>query len=148
MWKTTKDDVRILGCCSTVGENITPRSCEKENFPEARLLRDILAHGDEFFIVCRCEERQHTLSLLQGAYELSKVVTLGPESSHSRTVSLLGRTWTLRQWRVEYEPHQQHVSRALKVLGLTDARGVASLGTDDVGGLEASEISEYRRTAK
>ena len=50
---------------------------------------------------------------------------------------------------VEYEPDQEHVSRALKVLGLTDARGVANPGTDDVvGGLEASEISELRRTSK
>ena len=57
------------------------------------------------------------------------------------------RTLTLRQWRSECEPDQQHVSRALKVLGLTDARGVATLGTDDVGGLEASEMSELRGTS-
>ena len=59
------------------------------------------------------------------------------------------RTLTLRQWISECEPDQQHVSRALKVLGLTDARGVATPGTDDVvGGLEASEISELRGTSK
>ena len=43
---------------------------------------------------------------------------------------------------------QQHVSRALKALGLTDAEGVATPGTDDVGGPKASQISELRRTAK
>ena len=32
-------------------------------------------------------------------------------------------------------------SRALKALGLTDAKGVATPGTDDVGGPRASQIS-------
>ena len=54
----------------------------------------------------------------------------------------------MRQWRIEYEPDQQHVSRALKALGLTDAEGVATLGTDDVGGPKAREICDLRRTAK
>ena len=96
----------------------------------------------------RQDGRKHALSLLRGAYELSKVVTLGPESSQSQTASFLGRTLTLRQWGIEYEPDQQHVSRALKALGLTNAKGVATPGTDDVGGPKASEISELRRTAK
>ena len=43
---------------------------------------------------------------------------------------------------------RQHVSPALKALGLTDARGVATLGTDDAGGPMASKISELHRTAK
>ena len=63
-------------------------------------------------------------------------------------MSFLGRTLTLRQWRIEYEPDQLHVSRALKALGLTDAKGVATPGTDDMGGPTASQISELRRTAK
>ena len=75
-------------------------------------------------------------------------MTLGPESSQSQTASFLGRTLTLRQWGIELEPDQQHVSRALKALGLTNAEGVATPGTDDVGGPKASEISELRRTAK
>ena len=87
-----------------------------------------------FFIVGRQEGREHALSLLRGAYELSKVVTLGPESSLSQTASFFGRTLALRQWGIEYEPDQQHVSSALMALGLTDAEGVASPGTGDVGG--------------
>ena len=87
-----------------------------------------------FFRVGREEGREHALSLLRGAYELSKVVTLGPESSQSQAASFLGRTLTLRQWRIQYEPGQQHVSRALKALGLTNAKGVATSGTNDVGG--------------
>ena len=75
-------------------------------------------HGDEFLKVGRREERKHALSLLRGAYEKNQVVTLGPKSSQSRTASFLGRTLTLRQWGIEYEPDQQHVSRALKDLGL------------------------------
>ena len=90
----------------------------------------------------RREGRKHVLSLLRGAHELSKVVTLGPESSQPRTVSFLGA----EHRQVEYEPEQQHVSRTLKALGLTDAKGTA--GTHDVGGPEASQISELRRTAK
>ena len=43
---------------------------------------------------------------------------------------------------------QQHASRALKAVGLIDARGVVTPGADDVGGLKAREISELRRTAK
>ena len=43
---------------------------------------------------------------------------------------------------------EQHVSCALKALGLTSARGVATPGTDDVGGPKASQISELRKTAK
>ena len=54
----------------------------------------------------------------------------------------------MRQWRLEYEQDPQHVSRALKALGLATAQGVASPGTDDVGGPKASEISELLRTAK
>ena len=104
----------------------------------------ILVHGDDFFIVDRQEGQRHALSLLRRAYELSKVVTLGTESSQSRTASFLGRTLTLRQWRIENEPDQQHVSRALKALGLTNAKDVATPGTDDVGGPKASEISELR----
>ena len=57
----------------------------------------ILLHGDDFFIVGRQDGRKHALSLLRGAYELSKVVTLGPRPSQSRTASCLGRTLTLRQ---------------------------------------------------
>ena len=102
----------------------------------------ILVHGNDF-LVGRQEGRKHAQSLLRGAYELSKVVTLGPESSQSQTASFFGR-----QWRLEYEPHQQHVSRAFKAYGLTNAKGVASPGTDDVGGPKASEISKLRRTAK
>ena len=96
----------------------------------------------------RQEGQKHALSLLRGAYKLSKVVTRGPESSQSQTASFLGRTLTLRQWTIEYEPDQLHVSRALKALGLTSAKGVATPGTDDVGGPKESEISELRSTAK
>ena len=99
----------------------------------------ILVHGDDFFIVGRREGRKHALSLLRRAYELSKVVTLGPRPSQSRTASFLGRTLTLRQWGIEYEPDQQHVCSALKALGLSDAKGVAALGTDDMGGPKASK---------
>ena len=99
-------------------------------------------------MVGRREERKHALSLLRCACELSKIVSLGPKSSQSRTGSFLGRTLTLRQWGIEYEPDQQYVSRALKALGLTDAEGVATPGTDDVGGPKASQTSELRRTAK
>ena len=60
----------------------------------------------------------------------------------------MGRKLTLRQRRIEYESDQQHVSRAWKALGLTDAKGVATLGTDDVGGPKAIQISELRRMAK
>ena len=92
--------------------------------------------------------RKHALSLFRGAYELSTVVTLGPESSQSRTISFFDGTLTLRRWRIEYEPVQQHVSRALKPLGLSNAQGLATPGTDDAGVPKASEISELRRTAK
>ena len=68
------------------------------------------------------------------------MVTLRPGPSQSRTASFLGRTLTLRQWRIEYEPDQQSVSRALKALGLADAKGVATPGTDDVGGPERKMI--------
>ena len=105
-------------------------------------------HGDDFSIVGRQEGRKHALSLLRGAYELSNVVTLGPESSQSQTGSFLGKTPTLRQWRLEYEPDQQHVSRALKALGVANAQGVVSPGTDDVGGPKASVFSELRRIGK
>ena len=83
------------------------------------------------------------MGLWQAAYELRKVVTLGSESSQSLTVSILGRTLTFRQWGIEYEPDQLHVSRAL---GQTYARAVATPGTDDAGGLQTSEIRELRRT--
>ena len=49
---------------------------------------------------------------------------------------------------VENRSRDKHVSHALKALGLTNAKGVATPGTDDVGGPKANEISELRRTAK
>ena len=89
------------------GESIALKSWRLEDFPEAWRLRAlfftqdletcILVHGDDFFIVGR-QERKHALSLLRSAYELSKVVTFGPESSLSHTASFLSRTLTLRQW--------------------------------------------------
>ena len=139
------------------GESITLKFWRMEDFLEAccfcaifhkDLETYILVHGDEFFIVGRQEGRKHALSLLRDAYELSKVVTLGPESWQSRTASFLGRTLTLRQCGIEYEPDQQHVTHALKALGLTNAKGVSTPGTDDVGGPKASEFTELRRTAK
>ena len=51
----------------------------------------ILVHGDDFFVVGRRERRKHALCLLRSAYELSKVVTLRPESSQSGTVSFGGQ---------------------------------------------------------
>ena len=90
------------------GVSITLKCWRLEDFPEARRPRaifhqdlqiHILVHGDDFFIVGRREWRKHTQSLLRGAHELSRVVTLGPlgpESSQSRTASFLGRTLTLR----------------------------------------------------
>ena len=88
-----------------------------------------LVHGDNCLIV----GREHALDLLQAVYELSKVVTLGPGPSHSQAVTFLGRTQTLRKWRIQYEPDKQHVPRSLKALGLTGVRCVAIPGTDDVG---------------
>ena len=71
------------------GENITPRSWRREDLSRGAASpchyfhegsqTYILVHGDDFFLVGRREGRKHTLSLLQGACELSKVVTLGPE---------------------------------------------------------------------
>ena len=49
---------------------------------------------------------------------------------------------------IEYEPDQHHVSHALKALGFTSAKGVATPGTIDVGGTKASQISALRRMAK
>ena len=47
---------------------------------------------------------------------------VGSRSSQSWTVSFMGSTLTLRQWRIEYEPDQQHVSRALIEGSGTDRR--------------------------
>ena len=122
----------VLSMLPNVGKNTMLRFWRREDFPEAwpspchffhkGFKTYILVHGDDFFIVGRRKGRKHVLSLLRCAHELSKVVTLGLESSQSRTVSFLGRTLTLRQCRIEYEPDEQHVSRALKALGLTVLR--------------------------
>ena len=83
------------------------RFWEREDFPEAWLVRatsSIKACKPAFWCTVtifhcgRREGRMHALSLLRGAYEPSKVVTLGPKSSQSRTNSFLGGTLTLRQW--------------------------------------------------
>ena len=140
------------------GESITRKSRRKEDSPEAWRLR-VTSSTKTWrrtfwytamisFIGGRQEGREPVLRLLRSAHELSKVVTPGPGPSQSRTATILGRTLTLRQWGIEYEPDQQHVSRALKALGLTGAKGVGTPGTDDVGGPKASEISEMRKTAK
>ena len=113
-------------CSGFGGGRISPSVAAPCHFFHEGLQTNIPVHGDDFFMVGRREGRKHALSLLRDAYELSKVVTLGPESSQSRTISFLGRTRTLQQWGIEYEPDQQHVSRALKALGLTNARGVAT----------------------
>ena len=113
----------VCGKLPNVGENTLLRFWRREDFPEAWLLRatsSMKACKHTFWCMVTIfswwadVRGKHVLSLLRGAYELSKVVTLGPESSQSRTVSSLGRTLTLRQWGIEYEPDQQHVSPALK----------------------------------
>ena len=45
----------------------------------------ILVHGDDFFIVGRREVRKYALNLMRGAYELSKVVTLGLEAPSTKS---------------------------------------------------------------
>ena len=144
-------------CTDLWTQSISLKFGRLEGFPEAwhpRIISSTRTWRLTFwctvmiFHLGRQEGRECALCLLRGAYELSKVVTLGPGSSQSRTASFLGRTLTLRQWGVEYEPDQQHVSRALKALGLTGAEGVATPETDDVGGPKASQISEWRRMAK
>ena len=87
-----------------------------------------LENGDDCFIVGRQKGREHAWDLLQAVYELSKVVTLGPGPSLSQAVTFLGRTQTLRKWRIQYEPDKQHVPRSLKALGLTGVRCVCHPG--------------------
>ena len=89
------------------------------------------------------------LGLLRSAHELSKVVTLGLELSQSRTVSFLGRTLTLRQWRIEYEPDQQHCLPRLERFGIDRCSRVWRLLEPTTWvGPKASQISELRGTAK
>ena len=96
-----KDNARISECSPTVGRASRSSFGDWKISPMCIFHKDletyILVHGDDFFIVGRLKGRRHAMSLLRGAYELSKVVTLGPESSQSRTVSFLGRTLTLRR---------------------------------------------------
>ena len=78
MWKTARDDVRILGMLLNDGENIMPRSLEAGglspgvssacHFFHKGLQTYLLVHGDDFFMVGRCEGRNHAQGLLQGAY--------------------------------------------------------------------------------
>ena len=72
----------------------------------------------------------------------------GPRVVAVTDSEFLGQDTDVATVGIEYDPDQQHVSRALKALGLTNAKGVATSGTDDVGGPKASEISESRRKAK
>ena len=108
------------------GESITRKSWRKEDAPEAWRLRVTSStktwrrtfwYTAMTFSLLVDRRSVHVLRLLRSAYELSKVVTLGPGPSQSRTATILGRTLTSRQWGIEYEPDQQHVSRALKALG-------------------------------
>ena len=135
------------------GENTTLKFWSLEDFPEAWHLRVISSTRTWrrtfwcmvtiFSLWADSEGRKHALGLLRRCIRTEQSgATLGPGPSKSRTASFLGRTLTLRQWRIEYEPDQQHVSRALKALELTGAEGVAAPGTDDVGGTKASQISE------
>ena len=89
-----KDDVRFLRCCPTLGRTlctgfgggrISRGAASPCHFFHKGLQTYILVHGDDFFKVGRRDGRKHALSLLRGAHELSKVVTLGLESSQSRT---------------------------------------------------------------
>ena len=129
--KLRKTSVRIFGCCPTLvrtlcsgfgGGRVFPRrGFSVPLLPQRTCKPSFWCTVTNFSKWADSEGRKHALRLLRRACELSKVVTLGSESSQSRTVSFLGRTLTLRQWGIEYEPDQQHVSRALKALGLTDA---------------------------
>ena len=76
------------------------RFWRREDFPEAWLLRatsstksckpSILVQGDDFFIVGRREGRKHALSLLRGAYQLSKSCNSGPRVVQVTDNQLLG----------------------------------------------------------
>ena len=109
----------------------------------------ILLHGDDFFIVGRREGRKHALNLLRSAYELRKNVTLGPESSQSRTASFFfwqNTDIATMENRVRARP-AACVPR-LEGLGIDRCYGCSDSWTDDVSGPRASQISELRRTAK
>ena len=111
VWEIAKVNERILGCSTTVDREHYAQVLQTGGFSRGvaspchhraifskNLETYILVHGDDFNNVGRQVGRRHALSLLRGAYKLSKVVTLGPESSQSQTASFLGKTLTLRQW--------------------------------------------------
>ena len=89
VWETSTDDVRIFGRSSTRERALRSSFGDWRIFPRRGIsVPYILVHGDDFFIVDRQEEGKHSLSMLRGAYELSKVVTLGPDrGSHGQRVS-------------------------------------------------------------
>ena len=69
------------------GESSMPRTWRREEFVQGvasprhffhtGLQTNIMVNGDDFFTVGRREGQKHALLPVQGAYELSKVVTLG-----------------------------------------------------------------------
>ena len=91
VWEIGEDNVRVLDAAQRWGEHYAQVLETGEfsrgvaspcHFFHKDLETCILVHGDDFFIVGR-QERKHALSLLRGAYELSKVVTFGPEVTDS-----------------------------------------------------------------
>ena len=84
------------------------------------------------------------LSLLRGGIRVEQSGNSGPGVVTVSDSQLLGQnTHICDNGGNECEPDQQHVSRALEVLGLTDAKGVATPGTD--GKMARSSRRSQRR---
>ena len=151
VWETAKDDVRIFGCCPTVvgalcsgfgGGRIQVLEaggfCRGVAPPchgfQKNLETYILVHGDDFFIVGRREGAKACAGFAARCIRAEQSCDSGPRIVAVTDSELLGKNTDIATMGIEYEPDQQHVSRALKALGLTDAEGVATPGTDDVVG--------------
>ena len=87
----------------------------------------MLVHGDDFFFAARREGREHTLKVLEGAYEV-KHSTIGPQDGDLRGMRVLGRLVSYQTSGIQLEPDASYVEEVVVALELNSANGVITPG--------------------
>ena len=104
-------------------------------------------HGDDFVTVGTDKELKWMKQELEKAYEL-KTQVLGPSKEDLQQVRALNRIMTWKSHGISYEADPRHAEIVIKELGLSDAKGVVTLGTKEEGTTKDHKDEKLQDTAR
>ena len=145
--ETARSDVCIFGCCLTVVRSLYPGPGGGRIFPRRgfsvpfllQRLANLHLGGRWRFVHCvPMRGAKSCAKSFARCIRTKQSCIFGPRVVTIPCSQYFVRALVLRQWRIEYEPDQQYLYRALQVLGLIV---VATSGTDDASGFFAMNRS-------